>query len=78
MNEWISVREKLPKAEENVLIYFEDHVGNGISIGFCNQNRFIDAYHWTEIPFEKDCCILGVTYWMPLPKPPHNEPKKPM
>lgn len=63
MSEWISVKERLPKAGEDVIAY----LGEGIfEICWmlkdgCWETR--DAYLDTD----------AVTHWQPLPEPPKEE-----
>ena len=77
MNEWISVKERLPSNDDDVLVYHDrDH---HISVGYFEKDN-VSYYHeedgskfytdsgWeTEIPWAQKG---GVTHWMPLPQPP--------
>ncbi len=62
--QWISVKDRLPKPAENVLI-FTDCYGGWVDIGryVLQGNLPFWARGGTEI---KD----NVTHWMPLPEPP--------
>ena len=63
MNEWISVKERLPEVEADILAY----IGEG-SFVVCWMTH--DGY-W-QCPaylMDKD----DVTHWMPLPEPPKEE-----
>lgn len=68
MSEWISVKDRLPEEEENVILYDGDEVFCGnmeIMLGkHCFGNQKCDGicYGW----YEKK----KITHWMPLPKPP--------
>ena len=56
---WISVKDRLPKTDCDVLVY---HVGNGIGSWIEIARCFGDqhARQW----------VGSVTHWMPLPEPP--------
>lgn len=73
--EWISVKDRLPKRGERVLSYLDfskipelkwentvaDNIYNGVLVG-SNPRKHI--WEW-----QGDC----VTHWMPLPEPPKGE-----
>ena len=64
MIEWISVKDRLPAFNEDIL--FVAPKPNGVRVG-----RFYRASHKfisTGAKFSK----CDVTHWMPLPKPPVN------
>ena len=69
VNEWISVEEKLPDTDDNVLV---------ICNGEYKNIRFINAYDLAAYDSDEDEWILDsypeavvtVTHWMPLPQPP--------
>jgi len=70
MMEWISVEDRLPEPEQEVIYYFEL---TGISIGKFWKNRTMLA----EIEINMNCfggakgwLCDDVTHWMPLPEPP--------
>ena len=64
--EWISVKDRLPENRQTVLCYsinphlsiFEEHEG---------RNVFYDGFTHCYCAVGE---IMGVTHWMPLPKPP--------
>lgn len=60
---WISAKDKLPKHEENVLLYF----GKFMGVGYYDEadQSFYDA--------ADDYELVNVTHWMPLPEPPKEE-----
>ena len=61
VQEWISVKDRLPKADEIVIICTEKgFVYAGDLIG---DTWFLDNDSWTA----------NVTHWMPLPTPPKGE-----
>ena len=67
MNDWISVKDKLPKKHISVLIYRvygKDDFYKGIEIGFYED-------FWQN---DESLSVEKVTHWMPLPAPP-NDPQ---
>lgn len=83
MNEWISVKERLPEDDPTIKRHIEgDKFGfltvlayNGVvkqtSRFFCDAPRFglpkTDGWEWAS---------TNVTHWMPLPPPPGEEEAK--
>ena len=73
MNEWISVKNRLPETEEYVLIWYSyfrygdynrDYFMHGIA-------RYIKRYDmWAGADYLGS--NVKVYYWMPLPKPPKD------
>ena len=66
MGGWISVNDRLPEDDQDVLVCVN---GNTIDTGYCTfgyggQSRFWQAYA---------CLSNNVTHWMPLPKLPGEE-----
>ncbi len=59
-NGWISVKDKLPLTEEEVLIY--------TSFDFCDVGRYKNGVWGSEFINEYEDGT--VTHWQPLPKPP--------
>ena len=59
---WISVEERLPENDNDVLIM----TPTGVSIGYCN----IYCGYWADYINDEDDHI---THWMPLPEPPKEE-----
>jgi hypothetical protein len=57
---WISVKDRLPEEEKEVLCYLGNALGKGIVVAF---RRHGDWY------FDGWKCPT-VTHWMPLPEPP--------
>ena len=62
-NKWISVRDRLPEEETEVLCYLGNALWKGIVVAF---RRHGDWY------FDGWKCPT-VTHWMPLPEPPKEE-----
>ena len=60
---WISVKDRLPEEEKEVLCYLGNALGKGIVVAF---RRHGDWY------FDGWKCPT-VTHWMPLPEPPKGE-----
>lgn len=69
MSEWISVKDKLPEDERNVLAYYGFNRGDGDLgmrfIGVLSYFAFDQNRHW-----QHEGIGLTVTHWMPLPEPP--------
>lgn len=55
---WISVKYRLPKDYQNVILYYE------------NGKTEIGAYYKCLKKFTFESCYGKVTHWMPLPKAP--------
>ena len=65
MNKWISIHDKLPKIDKNVLIYYPYWKGDEIHVARldCDCLSF-------DICGEFNINVNSVTHWMPLPEPP--------
>ena len=61
--QWISAKDRLPKHEENVLLYF----GKFMGVGYRDEadQSFYDA--------ADDYELVNVTHWMPLPEAPKED-----
>lgn len=68
MSEWISVKERLPKAFECVIVC-RPKKGTMIVEAGC-----LDVNDWWKVYGTR---TKAVTHWMPLPDPPGGETKKP-
>lgn len=67
MSNWISVKERLPEAEQKVLVCGKR---NGMQVGaFRGLMCLSDPMGW----WWKKETRLDVTYWMPLPEPPGED-----
>ena len=60
MENWISVKDKLPKGDKKVLCYSDSNGGY-----LCIDNLGMRGYEW--------CQCFSITHWMPLPDPPKEE-----
>ena len=58
MNNWISVEDRLPDVDREVLIN---------SHGFCYVTYHCGEYWETE---DLECSEDSITHWQPLPEPP--------
>jgi hypothetical protein len=72
-NGWISVKDRLPEADELVICFGRAFCQNGPSV---EQGRYNKWGQWQNC--EWDGCggyeyFDEVTHWMPLPKPPEKE-----
>lgn len=59
---WISVEERLPEEDENVLVYGPWGIGNGYSLAFWYDSA------WNDV--DSGYPLDNVSHWMPLPDPP--------
>lgn len=66
MNEWISVKDRLPSKNENVIAYRGNHIGDMMNIyTYLGEGEWEDDYgYWSKTENE------GITHWMHLPAPP--------
>ena len=65
---WISVKDRLPECDQVVLCYKADR---GVRTG-----KHLAATYADGVSAFKDCCrdyAFGATHWMPLPQPPKGE-----
>ena len=68
VQQWISVKDRLPEYDQVVLCYKDDR---GVRTG-----KHLAATYADGVSAFKDCCrdyAFGATHWMPLPKPPKGE-----
>ena len=84
MNEWISVKDRLPQQEITVLIFYRMHRKNEegtynykiCTAFFDDSNYLYDCWiGWIDDPDETsfgnvEIPLRFVTHWMPLPQPP--------
>ena len=71
MAEWISVKDRLPKAETDVLVFN----GNDISILTYGHNKYgiLCFLHRDDCGYWKEAYSPQITHWRYLPKPPKGE-----
>lgn len=65
MNEWISVKDRLPDNDTEVLAWVS---GVGCFIEYISSASEDDQDGWTQERFTK-----SFDFWMPLPEPPEVE-----
>jgi hypothetical protein len=64
---WVSVKDRLPKKNELVLVNGDD----GIFRAYCDGDLEFPSWQCSPIgSYAGDGCVFGITHWMPLPKPP--------
>lgn len=64
-NKWISVEDRLPENQQEVLACRGHHSGLMNTYTYCGNNEWEDDYgYWGRTDDE------GITHWMPLPTPP--------
>lgn len=71
---WISVKDRLPEKQADVLLFFGGKYGN-MATGFWHGEEKEDCVWWcayTDDGFYTDCDYKP-THWMPLPQPPKGE-----
>lgn len=86
-SEWISVKDRLPDEEQDVLLlireieFFGKHLKKRKAWYWIHTGWSIDGEWATTYCFghkyiseeENDMCELTVTHWMPLPELPNKE-----
>lgn len=70
MAEWISVKERLPKTDEYVIVAICDDSGD-------TEYRYTTFGIYFDMRFDGVWVVdnernSGVTHWMPLPEPPRE------
>lgn len=70
VNQWISVKDRLPESEKEVLVWYRYTWDDAsTSYGFGISWWYSNAKQW------RDGCLLKgveVLYWQPLPEPPKD------
>lgn len=79
MSKWISVKDKLPKYEENVLFYVPSASATIIRVGYVITEGFrgevsdnIEAFWFVDGSENTAYAREDVTHWMPLPERPED------
>lgn len=69
MSEWISVKDRLPEGEEDVLVHLtsKELVVGAFMTALIHDERFWVLSRGGDF---YACPQFGVTHWMPLPEPP--------
>ena len=65
-NEWVSVNERLPDDDENVLVYSGD---KEMFIAWCGVIGRTWRDSFRDAPYD-ELVGISITHWMPLPQPP--------
>ena len=64
--EWISVKDRLPKSNQEVLVYRGGHIGDLMNVYiYVGNDKWEDEYGYWSVTDDE-----GITHWMPLPEPP--------
>jgi hypothetical protein len=70
VNQWISVKDRLPESEKEVLVWYRYTWGDApTSYGFGINRWYSNTKQWRD-----GCLLKGVEilYWQPLPEPPKD------
>lgn len=67
VNQWISVKERLPEIEKSVLIYYPKWDGDEIQVAKLEGDGMM-----FDICGEFNIGTGVITHWMPLPEPPKD------
>ena len=67
VNQWISVKDRLPEIGQKVLVYYPKWDGNEIQVAHLMRKRTMFYVDGINIRAE------NITHWQPLPKPPVND-----
>lgn len=89
MNNWISVKDRLPKPEQEVLIYTSEieiygkhkekkQIYHNMFYGYHDGEQWLTSYCYGceyifKINEKYPDEIIEVTHWQPLPEPPKGE-----
>ena len=66
MSEWVSVKDRLPKLEQRVLVYYPNWSAdnNEYQIAYLTQTWGAGIQFVTY----DDVMLIGVTHWRPIPR----------
>ena len=67
LNEWISVKDRLPEKNHAVLGWYKDNPFAGYTYGVVSWN----GKGWVFVYAQR--YVTNVTHWMPMPNPPKGE-----
>lgn len=73
MSKWISVKDKLPKIGQEVLVYYEIRDRSCFAIDYI---RGINTYEYEEGKANRSIDWAensNPSHWMPMPEPPSGE-----
>ena len=67
VQEWVSVKDALPRLGEGVLVIYQPSVwDNEVMLDVDRLEEYIGGKYWRRHDYD-------VTHWMPLPAPPKEE-----
>ena len=67
VNQWISVKDRLPEIGKSVLIYYPYWGGDEIQVAKLEDDEMM-----FDVCGEFNIRVGAVTHWMPLPEPPKD------
>lgn len=67
VNQWISVKDRLPEIGKSILIYYPYWDGDEIQVAKLEYDEMM-----FDVCGEFNIRVGAVTHWMPLPKPPKD------
>lgn len=71
VQEWISVKDRLPEHGDRVLVAFAKRLGGGVASAKFKLGVSVDGWYCDGTFYELG--INFITHWMPLPEPPKGE-----
>lgn len=74
MNEWISVKDRLPSQGKHVLAYSLDPLNKGCFRAYWSGDIYYPSWNCYPIGSNaSDGLVFDITHWMPLPEPPKED-----